>query len=308
MEEATNAITEMNGKSVDGKDLIVVLKKAKGEGKGRGKSEGKGEGKGKGKGKGKDEKGKGKGKGKKGKYDAQAQAAAPYAQAYNPYAAYYMQQQQYAYAGMYNPYAAAYAAQSQMYQQMAASPAAQAQYQQAVQAQYAAAMQMMSPTARPADGNAFGMPAAPVSPTAAAPAAMSKEEGGKGKGKGKKGGEKGGGKGKGKSKSKEKKEDVPSVPKDPPPEGKEFVGTLRSMSEKNGYGFITSDEAKEIGQKSNWWYESDLKNKDKNNPPKHDVYVDLDQLPKNAKEKDQLKFSIALSSKGQPQAQNVTLA
>merc|ERR1719356_1458705 len=137
--------------------------------------------------------------------------------------------------------------------------------------------------------------------------ASGKDDAGKGKGKGKKG--EGRGKGKGKSKGKDKKEDVHNAPKGTkPPPDKEFAGTLRSMSEKNGYGFITSEEAKELGEKSNWWAESDLKNKDKNTPPKHDVYVDLNELPKNAKEKDQLKFTIALSAKGQPQAQNVKLA
>merc|ERR1712039_850796 len=83
------------------------------------------------------------------------------------------------------------------------------------------------------------------------PLSTSREEGGgKGKGKGKKGkgkdGAKGEGKGKGKSKTKEKKEEKPTVPKDPPPPGKEFEGTLRSYSEKNGYGFIASDEAREL--------------------------------------------------------------
>mmetsp|Transcript_92576 Transcript_92576/g.200120 ORF Transcript_92576/g.200120 Transcript_92576/m.200120 type:complete len:242 (-) Transcript_92576:122-847(-) len=111
---------------------------------------------------------------------------------------------------------------------------------------------------------------------------------GKGKGKAGKGDAKGKGKdGKGKSKGKGKAKDASSTgpPKEAPPADKEFSGSLKSKSEKNGYGFITCGEAKDLYER--------------------DVWVDGEALPQNVKEGDRLKFNIILSAKGHPQAMNV---
>lgn len=93
--------------------------------------------------------------------------------------------------------------------------------------------------------------------------------------------------GKGKSKGKGKAKDASSTgpPKEAPPADKEFSGSLKSKSEKNGYGFITCGEAKDLYER--------------------DVWVDGEALPQNVKEGDRLKFNIILSAKGHPQAMNV---
>lgn len=110
-------------------------------------------------------------------------------------------------------------------------------------------------------------------------AQASKEEA-KGKAKGK-------GKIKGKGKTQEKS--APLLHEAPPPD-KEFVGSLKSLSGKNGYGFIACAEIQELFHR--------------------DVWVDSALLPEGVDpdERTQLKFNVTLSAKGHPQAKDVKLA
>mmetsp|Transcript_76148 Transcript_76148/g.199723 ORF Transcript_76148/g.199723 Transcript_76148/m.199723 type:complete len:344 (+) Transcript_76148:86-1117(+) len=252
-EAAAKAVAEMNGKTVDDKELNVVLverkqDKGKGkDGKGKGKADdpkGKGKGKaGKGeKGKGKDGKGKGTGKGRgKGGTDYSMQQMNPYAYGMSQYG-YGMPPSPYAYGmpGMYNPY------------MMGMAP-----YAYPMSPAYQAA----------AMGHLFHGAAAPTAPAAAA------EAPGKGA------------KGKSKGKGKAKESSSGGAARDPPPPDKEFKGSLKSRSEKNGYGFITCGEAKDLYER--------------------DVWVDGDALPQDVKEGDKLSFNVGLSIKGHPQAMNV---
>ncbi|CAK9065415.1 unnamed protein product [Durusdinium trenchii] len=111
-------------------------------------------------------------------------------------------------------------------------------------------------------------------------AAASKEEA-KGKAKGKS-------KAKGKGKTQEKPTTV--VVAEAPPPDKEFVGSLKSLSGKNGYGFIACAEIQEKFHR--------------------DVWVDTALLPEGVEVEDrpQLKFNVTLSPKGHPQAKNVRVA
>lgn len=72
------------------------------------------------------------------------------------------------------------------------------------------------------------------------------------------------------------------------PAGQEFEGSLKSISGKNGYGFIVCQETFAIYSR--------------------DVYVDADVLPQNAKVADRLKFSVELNAKGHPRATTCRLA
>jgi cold shock CspA family protein len=95
---------------------------------------------------------------------------------------------------------------------------------------------------------------------------------------------KGKGKGKGK-KGKGKDADAAPHPNAPPPD-KVFVGTLKSFSTINGYGFIESEEAKQLFTR--------------------DVYVDSELVrAEKAWVKDKVSFNINLSGKGQPRACNI---
>merc|ERR1719512_310619 len=135
----------------------------------------------------------------------------------------------------------------------------QAQQYQAAQAaamqNWSAAMQASTPAA----GQTYS-----TQPVAArAPAESSAKPGSKSepkeKGKGK------GGKSKAKSKSSDKEKAAPAEDKAEQPEkpapDKEFSGTLKSHSEKNGYGFIACEEVFK-----SW---------------KRDTWVDGEQLPEN---------------------------
>jgi len=66
-----------------------------------------------------------------------------------------------------------------------------------------------------------------------------------------------------------------------------FEGHLKSLSAKNGYGFIKCDEAKKLYDR--------------------DVWVDSDALPESVKVDSRVKFNITLSSKGHPQAKGIKL-
>lgn len=106
----------------------------------------------------------------------------------------------------------------------------------------------------------------------------------KGKGKGAQS------KGKGKAgKAKASQENTGPMPEAPPPD-QEFVGYLKSKSEKNGYGFIVCGEIQERYQR--------------------DVWVDSELLPEgvDTDSRAELKFNVTLSTKGHPQAKNVVLA
>lgn len=101
---------------------------------------------------------------------------------------------------------------------------------------------------------------------------------------------KGKAKGKGKTKGKGKMQEK-SVPlHEAPPPDKEFVGSLKSLSGKNGYGFIACAEIQELFHR--------------------DVWVDSALLPEGVDpdERTQLKFTVTLSAKGHPQAKDVKWA
>mmetsp|Transcript_32501 Transcript_32501/g.85218 ORF Transcript_32501/g.85218 Transcript_32501/m.85218 type:complete len:310 (+) Transcript_32501:55-984(+) len=226
--------------------------------KGKGKDDG---GKGKldffGKGKGKDgkDKGKGKVKGKDGKGPPGGFAAV------DPYAAYYPQAQAYQAAQM-----------AQMAQMQYLQYAQMAQYQAA----YAAQMAQMG-------GSGLWSPAARAAQMPSAAPQMTPEplaDGGKDKSKGKKG--------KGKGKAKSERPDQPKSNVAPPSPDKDFVGTLKSISEKNGYGFIECKEAYDSYGRDTW--------------------VDHKAIPSAAKVGDTLKFGVTLSEKGHPRAQKVSVA
>jgi hypothetical protein len=255
MEEAKKAQEEVNGKKHDDKELLVELvepkpKTDKGKGKGKGK-DGKGDAKGKGKGK---DKGKGK------------PSINPNAAVTDPYGYY---------GGMQSPYA--YQAQA-MQMQMAQLQYMQYAQMAHMQAYAAASMAQMGGSPWPQGGKA-GAPLATVPPPGAPPtipAAVGddkKESKGKGKGKGK-----------GKARS-EPKAEVSNVA--PPPPDKDFVGTLKSISDKNGYGFIDCSDAYASYNRDTW--------------------VDSKMIPEGAKVGDKLKFGVTLSEKGHPRAQRVSL-
>jgi len=260
MELAKQAQSEVNGKTLGEKELLVELvepKAKEGKGKDKGKDRGK-DGKGKdGKGKGKDgkDKGKGKVKGKDGKGPPGGFAAV------DPYAAYYPQAQAYQAAQM-----------AQMAQMQYLQYAQMAQYQAA----YAAQMAQMG-------GSGLWSPAARAAQMPSAAPQMTPEplaDGGKDKSKGKKG--------KGKGKAKSERPDQPKSNVAPPSPDKDFVGTLKSISEKNGYGFIECKEAYDSYGRDTW--------------------VDHKAIPSAAKVGDTLKFGVTLSEKGHPRAQKVSVA
>lgn len=67
----------------------------------------------------------------------------------------------------------------------------------------------------------------------------------------------------------------------------EYEGTLKSISNKKGYGFIACDETKVHY--------------------KRDVFVDSALLPEGIQVNDKVTFSLALSEKGHPRATSVKL-
>jgi len=66
----------------------------------------------------------------------------------------------------------------------------------------------------------------------------------------------------------------------------EYIGTLKSINAKNGYGFITCDETKALYNR--------------------DVYIDNDLLKPGAAVGDQLRFTVTLNAKGHPKASTAT--
>jgi len=74
----------------------------------------------------------------------------------------------------------------------------------------------------------------------------------------------------------------------PPPPQKEYEGSLKSLSERHGYGFIACEEVHRIYGR--------------------DVYLPKDVVPENTKVLDRLRFMLTLSAKGHPQAKNVSIA
>jgi len=85
-----------------------------------------------------------------------------------------------------------------------------------------------------------------------------------------------------------KKGDAAKDAKPPPDPSKEFEGHIKSISEKNGYGFISCPETKSVYER--------------------DVFVDLAILPQGTGINDKVKFTVALSEKGHPRALNVKAA
>jgi len=239
-EEATKAMAALNGSKAGDKELMVVVaeKREKAEEKGKGKGKDKGVGKGdKGAGKGKDSMGKGKGK---------ATVATPQAQmpqaGYNPYTnAAYMQAYYQQYPYMQNYYQAyGYAAQQQMQQYAAAaaaaSPAAAAAYQ-TPQASY------QTPQA---NYEAYQTPQASYhTPQASYQAYQQTTQAGSYQ---------------------------PNFGALSSGANKEFEGSLKSLSEKHGYGFIACEEARQLYQR--------------------DVYIHSNQVPTGAKVLDRVRFTI----------------
>merc|ERR1712217_75463 len=68
----------------------------------------------------------------------------------------------------------------------------------------------------------------------------------------------------------------------------EYIGTLKSINPKNGYGFITCDETRVLYNR--------------------DVYIDNDLLRPGAAVGDQLRFTVMLNEKGHPKAQTAVSA
>mmetsp|Transcript_27289 Transcript_27289/g.63610 ORF Transcript_27289/g.63610 Transcript_27289/m.63610 type:complete len:199 (-) Transcript_27289:49-645(-) len=79
----------------------------------------------------------------------------------------------------------------------------------------------------------------------------------------------------------------PGPPPPPPPSEKEYEGRLKSLSSRNGYGFISCDEISRVYGR--------------------DVHLPKDLVPDTIKVADKLKFTVVLSSKGHPQAASVTI-
>jgi hypothetical protein len=80
----------------------------------------------------------------------------------------------------------------------------------------------------------------------------------------------------------------------------EYDGSLKSLSSRNGYGFIHWPE-----NHTKKWYT--LKHGDKETA--RDVYISSDLLPEGGKEIGaNLKFTVSLNSKGHPQAKTCRLA
>jgi len=85
-----------------------------------------------------------------------------------------------------------------------------------------------------------------------------------------------------------------------PKSAKEYIGTLKSLSDKKGYGFIECEEIKQLfpGEKK----------KDGSRVGGRDAYVSADILPEGGKELGvKLKFTVGVNSKGHPQVQSCSL-
>merc|ERR1711953_97259 len=68
----------------------------------------------------------------------------------------------------------------------------------------------------------------------------------------------------------------------PPQPTREYEGSLKSLSQRHGYGFIACEEVRRVYGR--------------------DVYLPQDIVPAGAKVLDRLAFKIILSAKGHPQA------
>mmetsp|Transcript_13077 Transcript_13077/g.24059 ORF Transcript_13077/g.24059 Transcript_13077/m.24059 type:complete len:190 (+) Transcript_13077:60-629(+) len=71
----------------------------------------------------------------------------------------------------------------------------------------------------------------------------------------------------------------------PPPSEKEYKGILKSLSSRNGYGFVACDEIHRVYGR--------------------DVHLPEEIVPGGVKVGDKLTFTVVLSSKGHPQVQSV---
>jgi len=82
--------------------------------------------------------------------------------------------------------------------------------------------------------------------------------------------------------TKEKEAAATNKPPPPEPPNKEFIGHVKSISAKNGYGFIICDETKSLYDR--------------------DVFVEQKTLPEDVEVKSKVAFSVELSEKGHPRA------
>lgn len=79
----------------------------------------------------------------------------------------------------------------------------------------------------------------------------------------------------------------PPSPPPPPPEGKVFEGSLKTLSRRNGYGFISCNEAYQFYGR--------------------DTYLPKELVPEDAKPLDRISFTMSLSKKGHPQAETAEI-
>lgn len=266
MDEANKAITGTHNKVFDGKQLIVVLSDRQ-QGKTE-KSQGplpagvvsRGGEKG-------DGKGKGKVKGKAGKGQATTTETAPAPAAASPYPATPAGMLQWPYMmppyGVPSPYMMSpygYGASPQASQMMASGHVTYPGAGMSPAAAHPASpygFNMYPPPQAPVGVPPAAPVAAPAAPQAAAPS-----------------------RGKGKATPKEA-----TTTSSSPPISKEFTGCLKSLSAKNGFGFIACKELKETYSR--------------------DAYVDAALLPQGVSTGDWFRFSIELSEKGHPRVKQI---
>eukprot|EP00434_Breviolum_minutum_P044989 symbB.v1.2.040247.t1/scaffold7099.1/size13327/2 len=74
-------------------------------------------------------------------------------------------------------------------------------------------------------------------------------------------------------------------PTPPPPPDQDFYGTIKSLSDRHGYGFISCDEVHRIYGR--------------------DTYVPQDLIPPATKVQDRVVFKLGLSKKGHPQVSQI---
>eukprot|EP00930_Biecheleria_cincta_P100392 TRINITY_DN92030_c0_g1_i1.p1 TRINITY_DN92030_c0_g1~~TRINITY_DN92030_c0_g1_i1.p1 ORF type:complete len:199 (+),score=44.08 TRINITY_DN92030_c0_g1_i1:64-660(+) len=74
----------------------------------------------------------------------------------------------------------------------------------------------------------------------------------------------------------------------PPPPDREFEGSIKSLSERNSYGFISSEDVQALYRR--------------------DTYLPKELMPEGTKVGDQVIFKIGLSKKGHPQVTEIRKA
>jgi RNA recognition motif-containing protein len=97
---------------------------------------------------------------------------------------------------------------------------------------------------------------------------------------------------------------VPPGPIMPTVDTTEYTGTLKSLSKRNGYGFIDWNE----NNKNKWYVHDDPENKKGMRGVPRNVYIAAELLPENCALGTPLKFTVALNTKGHPQARTCQAA